>query len=98
MLAVAFDTLKLAKRLESGGMPAKQAQEMSASLSESFSEWLSVGNVATREDLLKVEAKLEAKIAEVRVEIQASKAEIMKWMLGQTVVLLAALFGLLHGK
>jgi len=51
MLAVAFDTLKLARKLESAGMQPKQAQETSAALSETFTEWLSVGNIATREDL-----------------------------------------------
>lgn len=44
MLAVAFDTLKLACKLESAGMPPKQAQEASAALSESFVEWLAIGN------------------------------------------------------
>jgi hypothetical protein len=51
MLAVAFDTLKLARKLENAGMQPKLAQETSAALSESFTEWLSVGNIATREDV-----------------------------------------------
>jgi hypothetical protein len=51
MLAVAFDTLKLARKLESGGMPAKQAQDMSAALAETLTEWHSVGNLATKEDV-----------------------------------------------
>jgi hypothetical protein len=104
MLAVAFDTLKLARKLESAGMQPKQAQEMAAALSDSLTEWHSVGNLATkddvqqvkaamREDILRLEGKLETKI-------EASKAEILKWMFGamatQTFILLAALFGLLH--
>ncbi len=32
MLAVAFDTLKLARKLESAGFPAKQAQDASAAV------------------------------------------------------------------
>jgi hypothetical protein len=98
MLAVAFDTLKLARKLESAGFPAKQAQDASAALAESITEWHSVGNLATREDIQKVEAKvagLETKIAE-------SKAEILKWMFGaiavQTFVLLGALIGLIHNS
>ena len=57
MLAVAFDTLKLARRLESAGMQPKQAQDTSAALSETYTEWLSLGNVATREDVHEVKAE-----------------------------------------
>lgn len=111
MLAVAFDTLKLARKLESAGMQPKQAQDTSAALSESFSEWLSLGNIATREDIQEVkatlggkidslEARLDVKVAETRAEILRSKAEILKWLFGaigtQTFVLLGALFGLIH--
>jgi hypothetical protein len=57
MLAVAFDTLKLARKLESAGFPAKQAQDAAAALSESIAEWHSSGNLATKDDIqtLKVE-------------------------------------------
>jgi hypothetical protein len=41
MHPAAFDTLKLFRILESAGMPAKQAQAVSAALSESLAEWLS---------------------------------------------------------
>ena len=114
MLAVAFDTLKLARKLESAGMQSKQAQDTSAALSETFTEWLSVGNIATREDVREVRTelhevktelkadigKLDAKIdnAEARLEtkIEAKKTEILYWMVGQTIVLLGALFALIH--
>ena len=85
MLAVAFDTLKLARKLESAGMAPKQAQDTSAALSETFTEWLSVGNIATRED-----------VQQVRSEIQQVKFEILRWMFAQTIVLLGALFGFMH--
>jgi hypothetical protein len=125
MLAVAFDTLKLARKLESAGMASKQAQDTSAALSETYTEWLSLGNVATREDVQKLEAavredmhevraeiagvrsemgKLEAKLdakidnveARLEAKIEAKKTEILYWMVGQTIVLLGALFGLIH--
>ena len=84
MLAVAFDTLKLAKRLESGGMPQKQAQDMSAALAETLTEWHSVGNLATKDD-----------IQQLRAEMVAMKAELLKWLFisvgSQTLVLLVAL-------
>jgi hypothetical protein len=85
MLAVAFDTLKLARKLESAGMAPKQAQDTSAALSETFTEWLSVGNIATRED-----------VQQVRSEIQQVKFEILRWMFAQTIVVIGALFALIH--
>jgi hypothetical protein len=100
MLAVAFDTLKLARKLESAGMPSKQAQDTSAALSETYTEWLSLGNVATREDVREVKVELEAKIdnveARLETKIEAKKTEILYWMVGQTIVLLGALFALIH--
>jgi hypothetical protein len=90
VLAVAFDTLKLAQRLESGGMPAKQAQDMSAALAETLTEWHSVGNLATKDDIQKLDTKIEA-----------TKTELLKWLFisvgSQTLVLLVALFVLTHG-
>jgi hypothetical protein len=50
MLAVAFDTLKLAQKLESAGFPAKQAQETSAAIAQSFSEWQANIDLPTRDD------------------------------------------------
>lgn len=55
MLAIAFDTLKLARKLENAGFPSKQAQDASAALAETFSEWQASINLATREDLQRVE-------------------------------------------
>jgi hypothetical protein len=93
MLAVAFDTLKLARKLESAGMQAKQAQDTSAALAETLTEWHSGGNLATQEDVHQATAALEAKIAE-------TKADILKWLFvsiaTQTLVILGALFGLIH--
>jgi 2-phosphoglycerate kinase len=96
MLAVAFDTLKLARKLESAGMQPKQAQDMSAALAETLTEWHSVGNLATKDDI----QELKLAIVETKAEIAASKTEILKWLFraigAQTFILLAALFGLLH--
>lgn len=114
MLAVAFDTLKLARKLESAGMQPKQAQDTSAALSETYVEWLALGNVATREDVHEVKtelhqvkaklksdiARLEAKIDGIEGKLEAkiaeTKFEILRWMFAQTVVMIGALFGLMH--
>jgi hypothetical protein len=109
MLAVGFDTLKLARKYESAGFQPKQAQDMAAALADIVGE--AGGNVATKdevqqvkvtlhEDIVRLEGKLETKIEATNTKIEATKAEILKWMFGamatQTFILLAALFGLLH--
>jgi hypothetical protein len=99
MAAVAFDTLKLAQRLEAAGLPGKQAQDIANALSETIGE-----AVVTREfldlrlaeldlRLAELAARLEGKIAEVR-------AEILKWMFGavglQTLAILGGVAALLR--
>jgi hypothetical protein len=91
MAAVAFDTLRLAQRLEAAGLPAGQAQDIAVALAETIGE-----AVVTREylDLRLAEqsARLEGKIAE-------TGAEIPKWMFGaaglQTLAILGGVAALL---
>jgi type II secretory pathway component PulM len=90
MTSVAFDTLKLAQRLEAAGFPAKQAQDMASAISDTI-----VDTVVTRE-------YLDLRLGEIRVELAELKSEMLKWMSGavglQTLAILggvAALFRLL---
>ena len=90
MSSVAFDTLKLAQRLEAAGFPAKQAQDMASAISDTI-----VDTVVTRE-------YLDLRLGEVRVELAQLKSEMLKWMFSavglQTLAILggvAALFRLL---
>jgi hypothetical protein len=90
MASVAFDTLKLAQRLEAAGFPPKQAQDMASAIAETIVE-----TVVTP-------AHLDLRLSEVRLELANVKAEILKWVLGaigfQTLAViggLAALFKLL---
>ena len=75
MLAVAFDTLKLARKLESAGFPPKQAQDASAAISESFSEWQANINLATREDVRQSETRLDAQVDVAVKTLDAKIAE-----------------------
>ena len=83
MSSVAFDTLKLAQRLEAAGFPPKQAQDMASAISDTI-----IDTVVTRE-------YLDLRFGEIRVELAALKAEILKWMFGavglQTLAILDAL-------
>jgi hypothetical protein len=93
MLAVAFDTLKLARKLESAGFPPKQAQDASAALAESFAELQSTIDLATREDVRKfasdsreADMRLEARLADTKAGLERSiaetKADLIKWVIG----------------
>ena len=84
MNALTFDTLKLARKLEAAGFSPEQAAGTSAALAERLGE---VPGVAGKEDVLRLEAKIEA-----------TKAEIIKWMFGtigfQTIIILGAVIAL----
>jgi hypothetical protein len=60
-VAVPFDTLKLARRLESAGFPPQQAGDMSEAIAEALSQ------LATKADI----AALKADIAALRTELKA---------------------------
>jgi len=90
MSSVAFNTLELAQRLEAAGFPPKQAQDMASAISDTI-----IDTVVTRE-------YLDLRLGEIRVELAALKAEMLKWMFSaiglQTLAILggvAALFRLL---
>ena len=96
MSPVAFDTLKLAQRLEAAGFAPKQAQDVAAALSETIGD-----AVVTREYLDLRLGEIRATMA-TKVELAEAKGEILKWMFGavgvQTLAILggvAALFRLL---
>jgi hypothetical protein len=84
MNALTFDTLKLARKLEAAGFSPQQAAGASAALAETLGE---ASGVATKEDVLRLEAKIEA-----------TKAEIIKWMFGtigfQTIIIVGAVIAL----
>ncbi|CAK0778643.1 DUF1640 domain-containing protein [Azospirillaceae bacterium] len=72
MAVVAFDTLKLADRLQSGGFTAEQAR--TAALA--FADAMSGAELATKSDLNAVKAELKADVAEVRNELKADVSEV----------------------
>lgn len=74
MMAITFDTLKLAQKLrDKAKYTAEQAESLSSVLSETLSEWSELQEVATKSDLRELELKLENKIETV-------KADLTKWM------------------
>lgn len=102
---VAFDTLKLAQRLEAAGFPPKQAQDVASALSDTIGE-----AVVTRDyldlRLGEMRSELDLRLGEIRalmatkVELAEAKSEILKWMFGavglQTVAILGGMAALLR--
>ncbi len=86
MNALAFDTLRFAKRMQEAGLPQQQAEAMAEALSAAVQD-----SVATKDDLNKA-------VSDLRVEIREVQVTIIKWLvpllLGQTA-LIAALVRLL---
>jgi hypothetical protein len=72
---IAFDTLRLAERLEAAGMPLQQARGVASALADTMS-----GSLVTREyldlRLGETEARLRAEITEVRGEIATVRGEV----------------------
>ena|SRR6516225_8178968 len=72
MGAVPFDTLKLARRLESAGFPPRQAGDTAEALAEAMAG----AELATTADLAALRAELKAEIAALRAELKAEIAAV----------------------
>lgn len=81
-MSTAFDTLKLADRLQTAGFTAEQARGTASALSEALTS-----DLATKNDLAEVRRELKTELAEVRAELL-----VMKWMIGFVLALQAAIF------
>jgi hypothetical protein len=90
MPAVAFDTLKLAQRLEAAGFSVRQAQDTTAALAETLT-----GAVATAADIHESESRLHVEIADVRTAIADLRAEQIKWAIGIGIAGVVAIGGMI---
>jgi 2-phosphoglycerate kinase len=82
---IAFDTLKLARKLEAAGFPPKQAADTAGAIAESLGE---DSNLVTKEDLARLESRLDARL-------EALKAEILKSMFGTALAQVGAIVALI---
>jgi predicted neutral ceramidase superfamily lipid hydrolase len=99
MSAVAFDTLKLARKLrDTAQMSQVQAEGVADALAEAMSgaelatkSDLAEAKAELRADLSEVERHLEAKISEVLVAVADTKNDILRWVfaavVGQTALI-----------
>ena len=82
--AIAFDTHRFVKRLTENGFTEKQAETLA---DEQIA--LLNANLATKADLARVEAGIEALRQETKADIAALKAELVKWVVGVMVAMTA---------
>lgn len=84
MTTLVFDTLKLARKLEAAGFPAKQAADTAEALAESLGEG---SGLATKADIDRLGLRIDA--LEDRITVR-----LIKWLLGvaagATVVIIGA--------
>ncbi len=65
MAALAFDTLKAANRLKAAGFEEKQASELVSTFSEGVGE-----NIATKDDIERLENKIDAQSVMLNAKIE----------------------------
>ncbi|MGQ0591203.1 MAG: hypothetical protein ACT4QB_00765 [Gammaproteobacteria bacterium] len=71
MTAIAFDTLKFAKRLKDAGFTEQQAETLAAAEAEFIDE-----NLATKRDLKELEVALKRDIKELEVALKRDIKEL----------------------
>jgi hypothetical protein len=87
MAAIAFDTLKAARRMIEAGMPPKQAEAQAEVMAEAFV--FNVDSLVTRDYL---DARLDARFAEqgARIDVRFTeidgKFRVVYWMLGLVIL------------
>ena len=96
-MAIPFDTLKLARRLERAGFPPQQAGDMSEAIAEAMSQLvtkadLDAGLTGMRAEMLAIKADLEAKLEILKRDMTIRLGSMMVVAVG---VILAG-FKLIH--
>ncbi|HJU19827.1 MAG TPA: hypothetical protein VJ770_25515 [Stellaceae bacterium] len=94
-MAVLFDTLKLAERLEAAGMPPRQARDVASALAETAS-----GDVATRQDIELLRRDIDQirrDVGHLRETTQADIATLREYVDLRLGEMEARLRGEIHG-
>lgn len=85
MTTITFDTLAFSKKLQESGMPRAQAEAFASAQKEAFDEMIQTKELATKKD-----------IADVKLEMEKLKHDLLKWQIGigfALVVIMAKGFG-----
>ncbi len=92
MTAITFDTLAYVKTLREAGFEERQAEAQAAALATVLKS--GVGDLATKEDLNRLESKLESRLTlfEERTE---GRFKLLQWMLAFNLAISVALLWIL---
>ncbi|MFZ9415176.1 MAG: DUF1640 domain-containing protein [Alphaproteobacteria bacterium] len=90
MPAAAFDTLRLARRLQGLGLPPGQAD----GFAEAFADTM-VTELATKSDLAELRAEFRLECERLRTDIAASRADIIRWVVPLILAQMALTVGVL---
>ncbi|MFM8988736.1 MAG: hypothetical protein ACKOUS_03535 [Alphaproteobacteria bacterium] len=90
MPAAAFDTLRLARRLQGLGLPPGQAD----GLAEAFADTM-VTELATKSDIAELRAEFRLECERLRTDIAASRADIIRWVVPLILAQMALTVGVL---
>ena len=90
MPAAAFDTLRLARRLQGLGLPPGQAD----GFAEAFADTM-VTELATKSDLAELRAEFRLECERLRTDIAASRADIIRWVVPLILAQMALTVGML---
>ena len=78
--AIAFDTHRFVKRLTESGFTERQAE----TLAEEHVALLNA-NLATKADIARIEAGIEALRLETRATIESAKTDQLRWLIGALI-------------
>jgi hypothetical protein len=86
MSTLTFDTLRYTKHLRAAGVPEQQAKAEAEALLDVLAEAMD-SSLATKADLMEVEAELRLEMAGIRGELST-----IKWMMGVLIAVALANF------
>jgi cell division septum initiation protein DivIVA len=90
MPAAAFDTLRLARRLQGLGLPPGQAD----GFAEAFADTM-VTELATKSDIAELRSEFRLECERLRTDIAASRSDIIRWVVPLILAQMALTIGVL---
>ena len=94
---VAYDTLKIARKLADAGLDPKVAEGVSETFATALSDRedslvTKSDMAAVRADIARVESRLDSLGHELRAEIKSANADTLKWVVGAMMAIAGLLF------
>jgi hypothetical protein len=91
MATITIDTLQFVQRLKKAGIKESEAE----AIAEVVRDAQANADLATKQDLFVVQARLETRIAELKTEMVQMKADLVKWVVSVGILQTAMIAALL---